>query len=164
MLDVGCGDGLLAFLILEKRPDLDLRGIDVLVREQTHIPVDRFDGLAIPHADASFDVVMFVDVLHHTEDPMALLGEAVRVARKTIVVKDHTLNGFLAGPTLHFLDRVGNARHDVALPYNLLAPKEVVGGLRYPRVNDQRLEERFRTLPSTGELVFRPFSAFCCAT
>jgi SAM-dependent methyltransferase len=122
VLDVGCGDGLLGHLMLQKRPDLDLRGIDVLVREHTHLPVDWFDGFVIPHADASFDVVMFVvmfiDVLHHTQDPMVLLREAVRVARKAIVIKDHTLNGFMAGLTLRFLDWVGNARHAVALPYN----------------------------------------------
>ena len=29
VLDVGCGDGLLAHLILQRRPDLVLRGIDV---------------------------------------------------------------------------------------------------------------------------------------
>jgi SAM-dependent methyltransferase len=118
VLDVGCGDGLLDYLMLQKRPDLELRGIDVLVREQTLIPVDGFDGLVIPHADASFDVVMFVDVLHHTQDPMGLLREAVRVARKAIVIKDHTLNGWLAGPTLRLLDWIGNARHGVVLPYN----------------------------------------------
>jgi methylase of polypeptide subunit release factors len=43
ILDVGCGDGLLANLILQKRPDIDLRGIDVLVREQTYIPVEEFE-------------------------------------------------------------------------------------------------------------------------
>jgi len=48
MLDVGCGDGLLAHLMTQKRPDLDLRGIDVLVRDRTHIPVDKFDGQVIP--------------------------------------------------------------------------------------------------------------------
>jgi SAM-dependent methyltransferase len=117
-LDVGCGDGLLDHLILQERPDIELRGIDTLVREQTHIPVDAFDGLVIPHANASFDVVMFVDVLHHTEEPLVLLREAVRVARKAIVIKDHTRNGFLAASTLHFLDWVGNARHGVTLPYN----------------------------------------------
>jgi hypothetical protein len=42
----------------------------------------------------------------------------VRVARKAIVIKGHTLNGFMAGLTLRFLDWVGNARHAVALPYN----------------------------------------------
>jgi SAM-dependent methyltransferase len=118
VLDVGCGDGLLAHQIMLKRPDIDLRGIDVLIRKQTYIPVDAFDGQAFPYGDASFDVVLFVDVLHHTEAPMVLLREAARVARKAIVIKDHTRNGLLAGPILRFLDWVGNARHGVMLPYN----------------------------------------------
>ncbi|MBO0838776.1 MAG: SAM-dependent methyltransferase, partial [Actinobacteria bacterium] len=32
--------------------------------------------------------------------------------------KDHTANGFLAWPTLRFMDRVGNTRKGVVLPYN----------------------------------------------
>jgi SAM-dependent methyltransferase len=118
LLDVGCGDGLLAALIGQKRLDVELQGIDVLLREQVHIPVEMFDGQTIPYTRASFDVVMFVDVLHHTEDPMVLLREARRVARRAIVIKDHCRNGFLAGPTLRFMDWVGNARHGVVLPYN----------------------------------------------
>jgi len=118
VLDVGCGDGLLANLILQKRPDLNLSGLDVLVREHTEIPVYLFDGTTIPLADKSKDVVMFVDVLHHTVDPMILLREAVRVARNTVVIKDHNLDGFLAGPTLKLMDRIGNARYGVALPNN----------------------------------------------
>ena len=81
VLDVGCGDGTLDSLILRSRPDLSINGIDILVRPQTHIPVVPFDGTTIPYPDGAFDVVMFVDVLHHTEDPMVLLGEAKRVAR-----------------------------------------------------------------------------------
>jgi SAM-dependent methyltransferase len=118
VLDIGCGNGLLANFISQNRPDLTLRGIDVLVRDCTYIPVDRFDGQFIPYDDASFDGVMFIDVLHHTNDPMVLLREAVRVARKIIVVKDHTLQGLFAGSTLRFMDTVGNARHGVPLPYN----------------------------------------------
>jgi hypothetical protein len=49
---------------------------------------------------------------------MVLLREAARVARRAIVIKDHTLTGFLAGPTLRFMDWIGNARHGVELPYN----------------------------------------------
>ena len=118
VLDVGCGDGLLARAVMDQRPDVTVTGIDVLVREQTHIPVEPFDGRAIPAESGSYDIVMFIDVLHHVEDPLILLREAGRVARDAIVIKDHTKNGLLAGPTLRFMDWVGNARHGVALPYN----------------------------------------------
>lgn len=118
VLDVGCGDGLIDRLIGERRPDLTISGVDVMVRPATHIPVEPFDGQTLPLGDGSLDVVMLVDVLHHTDDPERLLGEALRVARAAVVVKDHTLDGVLAGPTLRFMDWVGNAPHGVALPYN----------------------------------------------
>ena len=124
VLDVGCGDGLLARRLMQERPDLDLRGLEVIVRSRTHIPVEAFDGQTIPYGDATFDAVMFIDVLHHAQDPMRLLHEAVRTTRKAIVIKDHALNGCLAGPTLRFLDWIGNARHGVALPYNYWPEKQ----------------------------------------
>lgn len=118
VLDVGCGDGLISRRILEKKPGVTIEGIDVLPRPHTHVPVRTFDGTNLPFPDRSFDAVMFVDVLHHTADPTVLLREAARVTRKWIVLKDHTRDGFLAGPTLHFMDRVGNARHGVSIPAN----------------------------------------------
>lgn len=118
VLDVGCGDGLITRLIAEARPDLRLIGIDVLLRERTHVPIDSYDGSTIPYKSGSFDGVMFVDVLHHTPDPIALIREAMRVANKTIVIKDHTLEGLFADKTLRYMDRIGNSRHGVTLPYN----------------------------------------------
>lgn len=118
ILDVGCGDGLITQLISQQRPDITLKGIDTLLRPRAHIPVDPFDGKTIPYDSQSFDGVMFVDVLHHTEDPMSLLREAARVARQVILIKDHTLDGFFAAQTLRFMDKIGNARHGVHLPYN----------------------------------------------
>jgi len=118
VLDVGCGDGLLASMIVEARPDVSLQGIDVLVRPLTHIAVQPFDGSSLPFADNSFDAVMFVDVLHHTDDPCVLLREAARVASNCVIIKDHTRNGVLAGATLRLMDWVGNAHHGVRLPYN----------------------------------------------
>ena len=76
VLDVGCGDGTIDQLILQQLPGVSIEGIDVLVRPATKIPVRPFDGIALPYPDASFDVVMFVDVLHHTDDPLLLLQEA----------------------------------------------------------------------------------------
>lgn len=117
VLDVGCGPGTLTARVAAQRPDCTFRGIDVMVRPDSVIPVDLFDGQHIPLADASVDVVMFVDVLHHTEDPTILLSEARRVARKAVVLKDHCKDGMLANSTLRFMDWVGNARHGVVLPY-----------------------------------------------
>ncbi len=118
ILDVGCGDGLIDKLLLEQRPDLSVRGIEVLIRKKTYRPIETYDGKTIPFPEKSFDAVMLVDVLHHTDDPMVLLTQATHVARQCILLKDHTMNGWLAGPTLRFMDRVGNARHGIALPYN----------------------------------------------
>lgn len=118
VLDIGCGDGLLSKRILDKRGDITIQGVDVLVRPMTHIPVTVFDGAQLPYEDKTVDVALFIDVLHHTTDPTVLLREAKRVARNCLIIKDHTKDGVLAGPTLQFMDWVGNARHGVALPFN----------------------------------------------
>jgi SAM-dependent methyltransferase len=118
VLDVGCGDGLISAVLQSKRPDISVRGIDVLPRAQTHIPVEMFDGTHFPVADASFDVVLFSDVLHHTADPTILLREASRVATRHVLIKDHYREGFAANTRLRFMDWVGNARFGVSLPYN----------------------------------------------
>jgi len=124
VLDVGCGDGLLSSLIGSKRSDLTIRGVDLLVREKTFIPVERFDGQTIPYEDASFDAVLFSDVLHHTDDPKALLFEGRRVAAKYVLLKDHYRKGIAAGPRLRFMDWTGNARFGVSLPYNYLTERQ----------------------------------------
>ena len=86
LLDVGCGDGWLAAKVGQARPELKLAGLDVLVRPGTHIPVEGFDGKKLPCADGSWDAVMMVDVLHHTEDPSVLLNEAAEANADLIVM------------------------------------------------------------------------------
>jgi len=124
LLDIGCGDGKLAQLLLEKRPDLRIEGVDVLVRKKTWLPVKPFDGTNLPYSDSSFDGVMLIDVLHHTLDPLPLLRQALRVSRRWLIVKDHVLQGPGAALRLRFMDYVGNARHTVALPYNYQSTSE----------------------------------------
>jgi SAM-dependent methyltransferase len=122
LLDVGCGDGKLAQLLIEKRSDLQIEGVDVLARK-TGLPVKLFDGTSLPYPASRFDGVMLIDVLHHTPDPFPLLREALRVSRRFLIVKDHVLEGIGADTRLRFMDYVGNARHGVSLPYNYLAPE-----------------------------------------
>ena len=121
LLDVGCGDGQLARSLLDRRPDLRIEGVDVMVRDRVLLPVQAFDGRKLPHPESSFDGVMLIDVLHHTRDPLGLLREALRVSRRWLIVKDHVLKGRAAGLRLRFMDYIGNSHHAVALPYNYLS-------------------------------------------
>jgi SAM-dependent methyltransferase len=143
VLDVGCGDGEIAWLLSHRRRDLNVTGVDVLVREDTRIPVEHFDGHTLPYADESFDVVSFVDVLHHCDEPLELLREARRVARRAIIIKDHSLEGVAAESTLRFMDGVGNRRYGVALPFNYWTPAEWQDAFESL---DLALEQRLRRL------------------
>jgi len=118
VLDVGSGDGLLARRLMLERPGLTLEGVEVVVRPTVHIPTKKFDGLHIPHPDRSFDSVLIVDVLHHTNEPQALLKEAARVAKKSIIIKDHCIDSWLSRKTITATDWIANRPHGVPLPFN----------------------------------------------
>ncbi|MGH9355283.1 MAG: class I SAM-dependent methyltransferase [Terriglobia bacterium] len=154
VLDVGCGDGLLSSEISKLRADVSLEGIDVLVRRNTLIAVTGFDGESIPHAEASFDVVMMVDVLHHTRDPRILLREAKRVSSLAIVIKDHTLDGPLAGPKLRLMDWVGNARHGVTLPYNYWPQAKWLAEIKALGLRLESWEEDLALYPRWADWMF----------
>jgi SAM-dependent methyltransferase len=156
VLDVGCGDGFVDALVIKRRPRLEISGIDVVLRGHAHIPVTHFDGTRIPHDDASVDVVMLVDVLHHTTTPVELLHEALRVSRKGLVVKDVTIGDpdLLAEPTLKAMDWVGNARHDVPLPYNFFTGEEWRRTFEELGVTESDRRERFGLYPWPATLLF----------
>ena len=124
VLDIGCGDGTIAGRIAELRPDISIQGVEFLVRPGCKIECRSFDGLTLPYPNASFDVCLFVDVLHHTQDPAILLREAVRVTRNFVLLKDHLDENTLDNVTLCFMDWVGNRPHGVVLTYNYQSRKQ----------------------------------------
>ena len=154
VLDVGCGDGQLAHRLAQVRPDLSLSGLDVMVRPNAAIEVTPFDGSTIPLPDHFVDVVMFVDVLHHTHHPLVLLREAARVARQAVVLKDHLDEGFLSTPTLRLMDWVGNARHGVSLPYSYWSRDEWNSAFMATGLAIDAWRERLSLYPSPASLVF----------
>lgn len=118
VLDIGCGDGTISKLILDKKKNLTIEGIDVFSRESCAIPFKIFDGKTIPHANNEFDATLFVDVLHHTTNIKELIAEASRVSSKYIIIKDHHYNNALDFGILKFMDWIGNAPHGVKVIYN----------------------------------------------
>ncbi len=163
VLDVGCGDGHIDSRLLQKRPDLRIQGADVLVRDQTEIPVTQFDGSRLPFADRSFDAIMFIDVLHHAADPMMLMREAVRVARSCLLIKDHFRKGLLSGVRLRFMDYVGNKRYRVALPYSYWTPEEWEQAEHLAGLKKSVEVRRLGLYPVPADFVFGAGLAFHCA-
>ena len=118
VLDIGCGDGTISSLLARRRPELAFEGVEVIPRPSCQIPCRAFDGAQLPFPDQSFDVCLFVDVLHHTADVTQLLREAARVTRSCVILKDHLSESSFDHATLRAMDWVGNRPHGVTLTYN----------------------------------------------
>ena len=109
------------------------------------------------------DVIMFVDVLHHTSDPKILLAEAARVGR-SVLIKDHLREGFLANETLRLMDWVGNAHHHVVLPYNYLSRAEWNAAFGDIGLQVRRFDTKLHLYPAPFSWIFERglhFIAFC---
>lgn len=124
ILDVGCGDGRIDSYLMSSNKEIEIIGIDVLVRDNTYIDVIEYDGYHIPLKDNVVDTVMVIDVLHHVDDPQRLIKEMVRVTSDSIIIKDHIKVGVVSYIKLRLMDYVGNAHYHVRLPYNYLTKEQ----------------------------------------
>lgn len=154
ILDVGCGDGLIGRAISERRPQVQVVGIELRARPGTAIRVAEFDGSRVPFATDAFDFALLVDVVHHSRDPLVLLTEARRVAKVGLILKDHLPNGLLATPTLRLMDRVGNARHGVDLPFDYWSRARWEEAFEGLGLRVDRWEDRLGLYPFPASLVF----------
>jgi SAM-dependent methyltransferase len=83
LLDIGCRDGILRRHL---PPGISWVGADLFQNEEgsvTHVG-DLTAGL--PVADQSFDFVTALDVIEHTDDMLASLGECWRITGKALIV------------------------------------------------------------------------------
>lgn len=87
IVDIGCGAGSVTTLL--RANGHAVTPLDVRAQSLTPavVPV-LFDGRNIPVGTRQFDVALLLTVLHHTNDPEALLAEAARVATRVLVIED----------------------------------------------------------------------------
>lgn len=90
VLEVGSGSGLLTARLLPTLACVRYDAVDLsasmteLHRARSNDPrlvVSVADAAALPFEDEAFDVVLGVDILHHVEDPVAVLAEWRRATR-----------------------------------------------------------------------------------
>ncbi|MBU1199374.1 MAG: class I SAM-dependent methyltransferase [Nanoarchaeota archaeon] len=117
-LDVGAFDGMMTKKIMQGNNKLKGKGIDILVPKKTYVPVKKYNGKKIPYPDKSFDAILLIDVVHHAENPDALLKEAARVAKKYVIIKDHYYKGFIDKMILSAVDFIGNESFNIKVKFH----------------------------------------------
>jgi SAM-dependent methyltransferase len=119
ILDVGCDDGALAAELMRRKANLRIVGADVQQHRPGRIAKVIADGRSLPFADAAFDVVLAVDVLHHTPDILSVLREMSRVAGSQVLIKDHVWDGLgVSWLLLRLCDWCTNAPYGIGCAYN----------------------------------------------
>jgi ubiquinone/menaquinone biosynthesis C-methylase UbiE len=93
VLEVGCGQGWLLALIADALPDAVLAGLDIRPEAIEYarglVPLADLtvgDGVRLPYADGSFEVVVCSEVLEHVDEPHRVLAEIRRVGSGRAVI------------------------------------------------------------------------------
>ena len=99
VLDVACGDAFYTIRFWDKgqpsrmvAADAAVTAVQVAARNSAARPIRYLAGDAhrLPIADNSFDVVLLQSVLHHDDNPMHMIQEALRIAPRILI---HEPNG-----------------------------------------------------------------------
>ncbi|MDI6874679.1 class I SAM-dependent methyltransferase [Candidatus Solincola sp.] len=157
ILDLGCGDGMLAAELAERVPRGSVLGVDISPEMINHAcrsyPPSRYPNLAWEVADASrldfyerFDIVFSNAVLHWVRDQSAALRGIAR-ALKTggILLAQMAGRGNAAEVARVLVSLMASERwstyfHDMEIPYLFLHPEEYVPLLEEAGLDPVRVE------------------------
>ena len=123
-LDVGCGDMSLSVAVEEALPTVVWKCVDIhpcpeskLVEDARWHRYQIFDGKTLPFAAGQFDVVTFVDVLHHVPEELRIdLLRSAAATGKKVIIKDHFEYGMYSRSALRIMDFVGNFGYGINIP------------------------------------------------
>jgi SAM-dependent methyltransferase len=93
LLDAGCGNGFFCHWISSRHGLSDITGVDIS-EPRTELARKRYPRLKfvtgdlsrLPFNEAQCDIVTCIEVLEHMRDPLSVIRELVRVARKYILI------------------------------------------------------------------------------
>jgi hypothetical protein len=120
ILDYGAGTGLISRWLAARvgaRPTLaDL--VEYPNRRREFPFLEMEDPFSVPAGDGAFEVVMLLFALHHNryEEQGKVLSEAVRLARRRLIVLEDTPAGRVDRVFNTLWDKVLNLRHGVPTP------------------------------------------------
>lgn len=87
VLDVGCGPGLFTHHLRSRaRRVVGCDRSAWMLQQARGVETVMADAADLPFAAASFDVVFEANLLHHADNPAAVVAEMARVARDAVVV------------------------------------------------------------------------------
>ncbi len=127
VLDIGCGSGLLGEGVLKHRDcprGVTYCGVESSRRGGEPIEVHEYKTGRLPFADQAFDITILADVLHHADEESFLLGEAARVSRRLLFVKDQKPEGFLGFWRICLADWASNNPYEVRCLYRYRTQQE----------------------------------------
>lgn len=116
IVEIGAGNGLVAQR-LHEATGADFTLLDVVDYNKSKLPMQLYDGRALPFADNSFDLAMLVFVLHHNPDPRPVMREALRVARGGVLVVENDVRGVVKRPVTRIIDSFEFVRRGVPRCY-----------------------------------------------
>ncbi|HXX70179.1 MAG TPA: class I SAM-dependent methyltransferase [Polyangiaceae bacterium] len=137
VLDVGCGDGTYTLQLFDHASPASMHGVDhaanAIEVARTRVgdrPITYgvCSAESLPLADDSFDIAQLRGVLHHVNDPVKALKEAMRVAPVVVVTEPNGYN-----PILKVLEKVSryHIEHEERsfFPFTLHSWARKLGGI-----------------------------------
>ncbi|MGH1339130.1 MAG: class I SAM-dependent methyltransferase [Aureispira sp.] len=86
-VDIGCGNGLIVESLRQQGyPCAAVDVADLSIVPEVKVTV--YDGLHLPFEERQFDTALLLTVLHHTPDPIPVLEETARVAKRLVIIED----------------------------------------------------------------------------
>lgn len=119
VLDVGAGRCYIAEEIGKKK-NIEVTCLDVKNLSQTGRKVAVYNGKKMPFRNNEFDTTLISYVLHHCEEPIKVLKEAMRVTKGNIVIFEDTKPSAF----VNMMDFLSNKLRGVETPFKFRTERE----------------------------------------